>query len=189
MFRPPPMRMALPALVILAACVQAEQDIAAMREPDLMSLTAIAPPGAAPDTCWGRSAVPAVIETVTEQVLIQPAEVLADGTVRQPAVYRTETRQMIVRERKETWFETPCAAQLTPDFIASLQRALSARALFRGEPTGEMDSRTRAAIRRYQAPQGLDSGILSLAAARRLGLVVRRDQSPPPDISVTRLPD
>lgn len=32
-------------------------------------------------------------------------------------------------------------------------------------------TRTRAAVRRYQKPQGLDSGILSLAAARKLGLV------------------
>jgi peptidoglycan hydrolase-like protein with peptidoglycan-binding domain len=34
-----------------------------------------------------------------------------------------------------------------------------------------MDNRTRAAVRRFQKPQGLDSGILSLAAARKLGLV------------------
>jgi peptidoglycan hydrolase-like protein with peptidoglycan-binding domain len=34
-----------------------------------------------------------------------------------------------------------------------------------------MDARTRAAVRAYQKPEGLDSGILSLAAARRLGLV------------------
>ena len=35
-----------------------------------------------------------------------------------------------------------------------------------------MDRLTRRAVRAYQAPLGLDSGILSLAAARKLGLAV-----------------
>ncbi len=86
-------------------------------------------------------------------------------------VYKLETRQAIVKERRELWFETPCEDQLTPDFLASLQRALKARGHYHGGITGQMDSRTRRAIRHYQAPQGLDSGILSLAAARKLGLV------------------
>jgi peptidoglycan hydrolase-like protein with peptidoglycan-binding domain len=76
-----------------------------------------------------------------------------------------------VKERSVTWFETPCAAGQTPDFVASVQRALAARGLYRGPAHGEMDARTRAAIRRFQTPEGLDSGILSLAAARKLGLV------------------
>ena len=114
---------------------------------------------------------PAVIETVTEQVVLQPAEVRDDGTVLEPAVYKTETRQAIVQERRVTWFETPCASAQTPDFVASVQRALKVRGLYRGPVTGTMDARTRAAVRAYQKPEGLDSGILSLAAARRLGLV------------------
>ena len=104
--------------------------------------------------------------------MIQPAEVRSDGSVVSPAVFKTETRQQILRERRETWFQTPCAEDMTPDFIASLQRALRARALYRGEISGVMDARTRASVRRLQEPQGLDSGILSLAAARQLGLVV-----------------
>ena len=169
MFRIP--ALAAMACAALAACDQASPDVAALREPNLAYLTEVAPPGAAPGTCWGRLSTPAVIETVTDQVLIQPAEVMADGTVKQPAIYRTETRQAIVQERREMWFETPCLERMTPDFIASVQRALEARALYRGSVTGQMDARTRAAIRRFQQPQGLDSGILSLAAARKLGLV------------------
>jgi peptidoglycan hydrolase-like protein with peptidoglycan-binding domain len=60
---------------------------------------------------------------------------------------------------------------MTPEFVASVQRALKVRALYRGPISGQMDSRTRAAIRAFQAPDGLDSGILSLDAARKLGLV------------------
>ena len=95
----------------------------------------------------------------------------ADGTVTAPAIYKTETVQRIVREREENWFETPCPEEMTKDFVASLQRALAVRGYYVWQVTGEMDPRTRAAIRRYQQPQGLDSGILSLAAAQQLGLV------------------
>lgn len=156
----------------LTACViDPPELVATLREPEVAYLTQTAPPGAAPGTCWGKHVTPALIETVTEQVLIQPAEVLSDGTVRNPAIYRTETRQQILRERRETWFETPCADAITPEFIASLQRALAVRGLLGSRPSGVMDGRTRAAVRQYQKQQGLDSGILSLASARQLGLV------------------
>lgn len=159
------------ALVGLSGCDAGLPDVDALREPEVSRFTAEAPPGAAPGTCWGKQVTPAIIETVTHQVMLQPAEIQSDGSVLQPAVYKTETRQEIVRERKETWFETLCAQELTPDFVASVQRALAARGFYRGAPSGEMDARTRAAVRRYQEPQGLDSGILSRAAARDLGLV------------------
>lgn len=159
------------ALVGLTACSGSVTDIGALGEPEVTRETQIAPPGAEPGTCWGKHVTPAVIETVTNQVMLQPAQVMADGSVTSPAIFKTETMQQIVKERRETWFQTPCAEQMTPDFIASVQRALAARYLYRGAITGEMDARTRAAVRRYQEPQGLDSGILSLAAARKLGLV------------------
>jgi hypothetical protein len=158
------------ALAGLAAC-NATGDITAIGEPPLAQTHGQAPPGAAPGTCWGKDVTPAVIETVTERILLQPAEVLADGTIVAEPVYKLETRQAIVKERRELWFETPCESQLTPDFIASVQRALKARGVYHGPETGVMDARTRRAIRLYQQPQGLDSGILSLAAARKLGLV------------------
>ena len=156
----------LPLMAALAACQSTLS-----KEPEIVQTVQEAPPGAAPGTCWGKDVTPAVIETVTEQVVLQPAEVRDDGTVLEPAVYKTETRQAIVQERRVTWFETPCASAQTPDFVASVQRALKVRGLYRGPVTGTMDARTRAAVRAYQKPEGLDSGILSLAAARRLGLV------------------
>jgi len=173
---------AIPALAVtalLGAC-QAPGALAPLSpEPALVQTHAAPPPGAAPGSCWGKDITPAVVETVTERVLLQPAQVLDDGTVVREPIYKLETRQAIVRERRELWFETPCERQLTPDFIASLQRALMARGFYTGPVTGEMDSRTRRAIRSYQAPQGLDSGIVSLAAARKLGLVAvaREDDS------------
>ena len=156
------------AICLIAAC---DAPLPGASEPALVQTLAEAPPGAAPGTCWGKVVAPAVIETVTDQILLQPAEVLADGTVQSPAVYKTETRQAIVKERVVTWFETPCGEDLTPEFVASLQRALKARGYYRAAINGQMDSRTRAAIRRFQKPEGLDSGILSLAGARKLGLI------------------
>nr|WP_246002242.1 peptidoglycan-binding domain-containing protein [Pacificibacter maritimus] len=132
---------------------------------------ATAPPGADPAACFGRHTTPAIVETVTEQVVVQPPQISADGTVSYPATYRTETRQEIVRERKELWFETLCEDALTPDFVASVQRALAVRGQYSGNANGKMDRATRRAIRAYQSAQGLDSEILSLAAARKLGLV------------------
>jgi Putative peptidoglycan binding domain len=155
----------------LSACVQSAPDLGALGEPGVTRLNQAAPPGAKQGTCWGKNVTPAIIQTVTHQILVQPAEVRVDGTVTQPAIYKTETLQDIVRERREFWFQTPCEAAQTPEFIASVQRALKVRGLYRGPVNGRMDARTRAAVRRYQKPQGLDSGILSLAAARKLGLV------------------
>lgn len=130
------------------------------------------PENARPDACYARDETPAVIETVTEQVVVRPAVTDAEGRVLEPASYRTDTRQEIVQDREEIWFETPCAAQDDPAFIASVQRALAVRTVYDGPVTGMMDRRTRAAIREFQRPQGLDSGVLSLAAARLLGLAV-----------------
>ncbi len=160
------------ALAVLSACAGQVDRVegALVGEPPVTRSAQAAPPGAPPGTCWGRHVTPAVIETVTEQVLARPAELGPDGTVIRPASYRTETTQKIVRERKDSWFETPCPRMMTPQFIASVQRALAVRGLYHGPITAEMDARTRAAIRRYQKPRGLDSGILSLATARELGL-------------------
>lgn len=173
----PPRSALLPAiaLAVLAACQEQIADvpyIAALAEPEIIRAEdAGAPPNARPGSCWGRDVTPAVVETVTEQIIVQPAEVLDDGTVLSPAIFRTETQQRIVKERRETWFETPCPEVWTEEFTATLQRALQARGLFYGPITGQPDARTRAAIRRYQKAGGLDSAALSLESARRLGLV------------------
>lgn len=162
------------ALLVLSQCTSDGMPVTMAGYPsaeDAVLNLEVGPPSALPGSCWGKDTTPARIETVTEQILLHPAEILTDGTVTHPAVYKTETRQQIVKERREIWFETPCSHALTPDFIASLQRALEARGVYRGPINGQMDRRTRRAVHAFQEPQGLDSGTLSLAAARKLGLV------------------
>ncbi|WP_368484121.1 peptidoglycan-binding protein [Phaeobacter sp. HF9A] len=129
-----------------------------------------APPGAPPGTCWDLTIIPARITTVTEQVMVTPPVKSTDGRVLEPAVFASETRQQIETPRHESYFETPCPDKLTPEYISSLQRALSARGYEAGPVTGSMTRATRAAIRAYQAPLGIDSASLSLQAARALGL-------------------
>ena len=157
-------------VLCLTACAPGLPEFPDLGTPEITRIYDRPPPGSDPAHCWGKEVEPAVIETVTAQVLMQPAEVHTDGRVTQPAIYKTETRQEIIRERRELWFRVPCPEEMTPAFIASLQRALAARGHYAGTVNGEMTPRTLRAIRAYQAPQGLDSGILSLAAARQLGL-------------------
>tara|TARA_R110002110_G_scaffold48959_7_gene145516 strand:- start:813 stop:1370 length:558 start_codon:yes stop_codon:yes gene_type:complete len=147
-------------------------------EPGVLEATRNGPDGAPPGSCWGRTVSPAVFETVTKQVQVKPAKINSDGTIAKPPVYRSETRQQIVTQRRDNWFETPCPEVLTPEFVASLQRALGARGLYAGEVTGVMNMPTRNAVQVFQKPDGPDSGVLSLDAARRLGLIaVERDPS------------
>lgn len=139
--------------------------------PDFASAQIPPPPGVNPDGCWVRDVAPAQLETVTRQIEVAPARYAEDGTLLSPARFRTETAQVITEERRNLLFETPCPDRLTPDFIASLQRALAARALYRGEITGTLDVPTQRAIRRYQRQRGLPSGLLSIQSARALGLL------------------
>lgn len=176
MRQPNPPFKAIPRLAVFLACAglaacEAATPAAPAPEPGVLEATRNGPAGAAAGSCWGRTVSPAVIETVTEQVQLQPAKVNPDGSIAKPPVYKTDTRQEIVRARIDNWFETPCPDVLTPEFNKSLQRALQARSFYRGPITGEMDGATRAAVRRYQKQRGPDSGVLALETARELGLV------------------
>ncbi|MEL7127137.1 MAG: peptidoglycan-binding protein, partial [Pseudomonadota bacterium] len=73
-----PVPIALAALVTLAAC--AGVDTPTRSNIDPVSL-ASAPPGAAPGTCWDKTVAPAVVETQSRRVELQPAQISSDGRV------------------------------------------------------------------------------------------------------------
>lgn len=125
--------------------------------------------------CIGRSITPAVIETVTAQVLDQPAVLGPDGAVVQPARYRSVIRQNITRDRQEVLFETICPPDFTPQFVATLQRALATRGYYAGPINGVLDTATGRAVQDYQRGIGPDSPLLSIGAARALGIVSLSD--------------
>lgn len=130
-----------------------------------------AAPSAKPGECWASDTIPAVIETVTEQKIVTPQVRGANGTVTEPAIYRTTVSQNMVQERSEVWFRAPCPEVQDVEFVTTLQRALKARGYFSTPLTGVMDDATTEAVRRFQAAHGLDSPVLSLAAAQELGLI------------------
>lgn len=152
--------------MVLAACAGMPADGPAV--PDLVAAEVDVD-----DTgrCWGRDIAPAVIETVTAQEIESPAVIGPDGSVIAPAVYRTVTRQQIVRERGEVAFETICPPVYTRDFVESLQRALAVRGYYRGPVNGVLDTATGRAVQDFQRGNGPDSPLLSIGAARALGLV------------------
>jgi hypothetical protein len=141
---------------------------------DLVGARGDAPPPEPEGACWARQTTPAVILTVTEQEALATAPP-TEGTASTTA-YRSVTRQQIVQDRQDVWFRTPCSTEGNVAFVASLQRALKARGLYSGPISGRRNAATSEAVRRLQAKNGLDSPILSLTAARDLGLVpVDRD--------------
>ncbi|MEM6941572.1 MAG: peptidoglycan-binding domain-containing protein [Pseudomonadota bacterium] len=140
-------------------------------EPGVFFPTAKGPEDAPPGTCWGKTVTPAVVERISERIEVTPAEVSSDGTITRLPEYRTEERQVIVTPRRSNWFQTPCAEVYTPEFTASLQRALQARGLYQGPITGTLDAATNAAVGQLQQQDGLKSPVMSLETARRLGLI------------------
>jgi len=137
---------------------------------ELVRLSKPGPPVGPDGACWASDTTPAIIETVTEQVVIGEELRDAAGAVITPASFETQTFQRMVQDREEVWFRAPCGANVTVAFVATLQRALKARGIYLAPVTGEIDAATADAIRRFQATRGLDSPVLSLAAAKELGI-------------------
>lgn len=122
------------------------------------------PLSAAQGACWTTDTIPAQVEMVLDSLEVTPGQ------------YAFRERAEEIAPAEERLFSVPCPEVLDSTFIASLQRALAVRGLHDGAINGQMDGATQAAVRRFQAPQGLDSAVLSLAAAQQLGLVaVPRD--------------
>lgn len=153
------------ACLVLAACAPSAPAVGRFDEPAVDATGADIPAGADPDACYGRDVRPAVIETVTERMPVAAVRPQA------ATAYRVVRRERIVRERQDLWFRTPCPDAMTPDFVAALQRALAVRGHFDGPATGTADAATARAVRAFQRETGLDSSVLSIAAAKRLGLV------------------
>jgi hypothetical protein len=153
--------------LMLSACLQSES----ISEQGVIVGNGLAPAGAPPGTCWGKIPTPAVVETVTEQILVNPAKTNPDGSIASLPVYRSESRQQIVTPRTDRWFEIPCPPDFTVEFVSTLQRALQVRGQYTGPVTGNLDAATRAAVLAVQSAAGLPSDVLSIETARELGIV------------------
>ena len=109
--------------------------------------------------------VPAVYRTETKRVIDTPA---ITRTVPVAAVYRSEVVEGGPSTAGETkWVSVLCDVNATPDLVASLQRALQTRGLYKGAIDGIIGRQTRAAIKSYQKGS---SEVLTMESARELGL-------------------
>ena len=111
-------------------------------------------------------AVPAEYKTVTRRVVDTPAVV---RTVPVPAVYKDEVKEEIVRPGRSERVEVICEGNAIPDFVRSLQRALTARDFYSGDIDGLIGPQTREAIKAYQ---GTETDVLTVESARKLGLAL-----------------
>ncbi|KFE36918.1 peptidoglycan-binding domain-containing protein [Thioclava atlantica] len=131
------------------------------------------PPAQGTQGCYAELKAPATVETVTQQVQVVPEQRdPKTGEVTQPAIYREVDAQRIVEAGSARYFPAICSSDLTPAFVAMVQRALGARGLYSGAADGKLDPATGRAIAAYQKPRGLDSPTLSVRAAQELGLYI-----------------
>jgi hypothetical protein len=138
---------------------------------EVITVSSAAPADPPPGECWDSDVIPAVIETETVQSLVSPEQRDAAGQIISPASYQSVSKLRMIQDRSEVWFRVPCPEMQDTAFLATLQRALKARGYFLSPVTGQMDAETAEAVRRFQATRGLESKVLSLAAAQELGLV------------------
>lgn len=116
--------------------------------------------------CFITDVTPTRIETVIEHIEVEPG------------VYETSQRQDVVKKRETITFQTLCPESMTPERIATLQRALQARGHFNGAISGTLDVATTTAIQNFQRDLYPDSRFLSFEAAQNLGIIpVARPQS------------
>ncbi|RDC72421.1 peptidoglycan-binding protein [Rhodovulum sp. 12E13] len=159
----------------LAACLasgdRAPPQAAAPRPAERIETLPARPEDAPADACWAQETRDATVAVELAEMTVEPPGLAPDGTLREAPITRIERRETVVRPAAELWFDALCPGELGEARIAALQRALAARDLHDGPVTGRLDQATREAVRAYQTPRGLDSGTLSRAAARQMGLV------------------
>lgn len=74
----------------------------------------------------------------------------ARGQLISPTQYKTTRTQTITKPRSVTKIDAVCPEDLTPDFIASMQRAFQVRVLFSAPVTGSLDVPTRRAFQIFK---------------------------------------
>lgn len=158
------------AAMLLVGCTGGQTPQSPPKNIPVMHLASGKTPPESEGKCWASDTTPAVIETITEHLLIRPELRDPTGNVTRPAEFETKTAQRLIQDREMVWFAAPCAAEMTVDFIASLQRALKARGRYLNAVTGVYDQATGEAVRKLQAERGLDSPVLSMETALDLGL-------------------
>ena len=113
-------------------------------------------------------AIPAKYRTVTKTVEATPASVQRTPV---PETYKTITKTVEAAPARTVWTSVLCDVNTTPDVVTRMQRALKSAGHYGGPIDGVIGSQTRRAISSYQAAQGVESDILTIDSARKLGIL------------------
>ena len=161
----------MPVVLILAACTPPSPSPASSQPaaPIVVSLGDIETD--ATGRCFARTAPPTQTNIVEELIEVVPEERGPDGTVINPAVFRTITRPQTVATGEGQRFETVCPPIYTETFVSTLQRALLIRRGYEGPITGQYDEATSLAVQQVQRGDGIDSPLLAVTTARALGIL------------------
>lgn len=112
--------------------------------------------------------IPAEYSTITKKVEVTPTTV---KKIEVPATYKTVTRTVEDAPARTVWTSVLCDINTTPDVVRRLQNALKSKGHYGGPIDGIIGAQTRRGVASYQASNGVDSDILTLDSAKKLGLI------------------
>ena len=112
--------------------------------------------------------IPAKYRTVTKTVEVTPASVKRTDV---PAQYKTIKKTVEAAPARTVWTSVLCDVNTTQDVVVRLQRALKSAGHYGGPIDGVIGGQTRRAIASYQTAQGVESDILTIDSAKKLGVI------------------
>ena len=112
--------------------------------------------------------IPAEYRTVTKTVEATPASV---QRTKVPETYRSVTRTVEAAPARTVWTSVLCDVNTTPDVVRRLQTSLKRAGHYGGPIDGIIGSQTRRGIASYQSATGVQSDILTIESAKKLGII------------------
>jgi hypothetical protein len=106
-------------------------------------------------------------ENVTRSVIDREA---SERRIEIPAEYDTVTRRVKISDGEVMWMPVLCEANVTPETIRALQRALSTKGFNPGSVDGQLGPSTMDAVLAFQRSEGLATGELTLQTLNKLGV-------------------
>ena len=112
--------------------------------------------------------IPAQYRNVTKTVEATPSSVKRTAI---PETYKTVTKTVEAAPARTVWTSVLCDVNTTPDVVRRLQTALKSAGHYSGPIDGIIGSETRRGIASYQAATGVQSDILTIESAKKLGII------------------
>ena len=112
--------------------------------------------------------IPAQFRNVTKTVEATPASVKRTPV---PETYKTVSRTVEAAPARTVWTSVLCDVNTTPDVVRRLQTLLKSAGHYGGPIDGIIGSQTRRGIASYQASTGVQSDILTIDSAKKLGII------------------